>query len=84
VTDSVLDYTIDDFFRTTPVGSIDRAIGNNLYGINHRQVNAILPSNKDMYGMTFFVRPQLNLTTENVANMRNLYSLLRCIIKGTT
>ena len=69
-------YTLDDYFQSTPVGSVDRAIGNNLYGINHRQVAGMVPINKDLYGLTFFVRPQLNLHSNNVRNLRLLYPLL--------
>lgn len=62
--------------RTQPIGSIDRAIGNNLYGINHRGIKGVLPQNKDEQGYVFFTRPQLNLTTENIRNYRKFYSLL--------
>lgn len=69
-------FSVEDFFQTTPVGSIQRAIGDNLYGINHQQIAGAVPSNKDLYGLTFFVRPQLNLQTDNVRNERLFYPLL--------
>lgn len=69
-------YSLDDYFQTTPVGSIDRAIGNNVYGINHRQIHAAIPINKDSYGLTFFVRPQLNMQGDNIRNVRLFYPLL--------
>ncbi len=68
--------TLDDVFQNTAIGSVDKAIGNNLYGINHRQIPAMVSSNKDTYGLTFFVRPQLNLQTENIRNVRYFYPLL--------
>jgi hypothetical protein len=68
--------TLDDFFQTTPLGSIEKAIGNNLYGFNHRQIASAVPINKDNYGFTFFTRPQLNLTGDNIRNVRRFYPLL--------
>ncbi len=73
---SILNLSLDDYFQSTPIGSINKAIGNNLYGINHRQVPNAVPSNKDNYGLTFFVRPQLNLQADNLRNLRKLSSLL--------
>lgn len=69
-------YSLDDLFSTMPLGSVERAEVNNLYGINHRQINAALPMNKDAQGLTFFVRPQLNLLQDNIRNNRRLYTLL--------
>ncbi len=73
---TIVDHSLDDYFQTTPIGSVEKAISNNLYGINHRQIKGLVSSNKDVYGYTFFVRPQLNLQTENVRNERRFYSLL--------
>lgn len=67
---SIVPHSLDDYFQSTPIGSLDKAIGNNLYGINHRQTPNAVPSNKDTYGLTFFVRPQLNLQLDNVRNIR--------------
>lgn len=74
--ETVTKISLDDYFQSTPVGSIDKAIGNNLFGINHRQVPGAVPSNKDTYGLTFFVRPQLNLQADNIRNARIFYPLL--------
>lgn len=68
--------TIDEYFSSTALGSLSRAVGNTLYGINHQQVPPVLPMTKDMYGLTLMVRPQLNLQTDNLRNVRSLYSLL--------
>ncbi len=67
---------MDDYFKTTMVGSIRQAITNNLHGINHRQMANMVPTNKDRYGYTFFTRPQLNLTDDNLANNRLFFPLL--------
>jgi hypothetical protein len=74
--ESIIAHSLDDYFRSTPIGSIDSAVGNNLYGINHRQTKSAVPSNKDIYGLTFFVRPQLNLMDGNIRNIRQFYPLL--------
>lgn len=73
---SVVMHSLDDYFQSTPLGSIERAIGNNLFGINHQQTPNAVPMNKDHYGLTFFVRPQLNLQSDNVRNVRLFYPLL--------
>ena len=72
----VLDSNIDQLFENLPIGSISRAIGNNLYGINFRQTPSFVPRAKEHYGFTFFTRPQLNLSRSNISNFRTFYSLL--------
>lgn len=72
----IVPQSLDDYFQTTPIGSVDKAIGNNIYGFNHRQVPAMVPNNKDTYGFTFFTRPQLNLQNDNIQNERRFYPLL--------
>lgn len=57
--DSLVPYTLDDYFQSTPLGSIDKAVGNNLFGINHRQMPSLVPINKDSFGLTFLL--DLNL-----------------------
>lgn len=74
--DSIIPHTLDDYFQSTPIGSVEKAIGNNFYGINHRQIPGMVPMNKDAYGLTFFVRPQLNLQSDNIRNIRLFYPLL--------
>lgn len=69
--------SLDSFIESTqPLGSIDKAIGNNLWGLNHRKIKGVLPANKDEQGYVFFTRPQLNLSTQNIRNYRKFYSLL--------
>lgn len=73
---TIVSSTLDDVFQSLPIGSIEQAIGNNLYGINHRQIPGMVPSNRDTVGFTFFVRPQLNLQGNNIRNIRAFYPLL--------
>lgn len=68
--------TLDDIFKSTPLGSVDNSIGNVFYGINHRQQPSAVPINKDSFGLTFFTRPQLNLQTLNIRSDRRLIPLL--------
>ena len=72
----VISSSIDQMLENMPIGSISKAIGNNMYGINFRQTGNPVPRAKDMYGFTFFTRPQLNLTRLNVTNYRGFYNLL--------
>lgn len=72
----LIQLSIDDLSQTNAVGNISRAITDNLYGINHRQTPSPVPINKDHYGLTFFTRPQLNLMTRNLRNVRRMIPLL--------
>lgn len=72
----VISSSIDQMLENMPIGSVNKAIGNNMYGINFRQTGNPVPRAKDMYGFTFFTRPQLNLTRMNVTNYRGFYNLL--------
>lgn len=69
--------TIDQLLRiSNPMGSFKSAGYNMLYGINHVGVDSPVGSNRDSYGLTFFTRPLLNLSTFNLRNDRKMYSLL--------
>lgn len=73
---NTINTTLDDVFKNTPAGSIDRAIGNAVYGINHRQQPSAVPINKDLHGLTFFTRPQLNLSKQNIRADRQFVPLM--------
>ena len=77
--ETVTTKTLDELFSAMPTGSLERAIANNLRGINHRQIAGNLPSNRDMPGYTFFVRPQLNMQADNIRNTRKLAMLLNSV-----
>jgi len=67
----------DQFYSLTqPIGSVEQGLSNNLYGINHTQSKGVVTENRDSYGLTFFTRPQLNMSTPNLRNIRQMYSLL--------
>lgn len=67
---------IEHLGQNSPIGSIDQAIGNTYYGLNHRQQPGAVPTNKDQQGLTFFTRPLMNLTTENLRADRRMAPLL--------
>lgn len=67
---------IDEIFKDTAAGSILHAIGESLYGFNHRQQPAAIPINRDIQGLTFFTRPMMNMTSDNLTNVRQLVPLL--------
>lgn len=68
--------SLDDLSQNSAIGSLSNAITNNIYGFNHRQTPAAIPINKDHYGFTFFTRPQLNMQTSNIRNLRILMPLV--------
>ena len=74
--ESISGISLDDLFSMGAIGPLKTAIGKNLTGFNHRQTPTNIPYNKDVQGLTFFTRPQLNLRGPNVRNVRTLYPLL--------
>lgn len=71
-----LPFSVDDIKRSLSSGSIDKAILNNMRGFNHGTRNTYLPKARTLQGMCFWVRPQLNLTKENIGGVRALAPLL--------
>lgn len=61
---------------TQQYGGMSSAVSQNLYGINAAGGKSYLPPNRDHQGYTFFTRPQLRLTYDNLANVRKLYAFL--------
>lgn len=69
-------YLIDLVSRQSGLGDLSSTVANNLLGFNHRNMGSPIPSNKDGYGLTFFTRPFLNLSYDNISLMRKLTPLL--------
>lgn len=67
---------LDNLYMSSPVGAIDTSVGDTFYGINHRLMPNLLPINKDHYGMTFFTRPLMNMTSGNLRMVRQMIPLL--------
>lgn len=73
---SKINVSLNDVFKSTPMGDLRSAIGTTFYGINHRQTPNPVPINQDGYGLVFFTRPQLNLTADNIRSDRTFIPLL--------
>lgn len=75
-TNTITENLLDDIFTKSYIGSLRYTIANSFYGINHAQIpNAVL-ANRERYGYTFFTRPQLNMTTDNLISQRLFYPLM--------
>lgn len=66
---------VDQVSRITGLGSLSDAYGNMLRGINHRGLGNPINKNLDNSGIAFVVRPDLNLSYDNIAQSRTLIGL---------
>jgi hypothetical protein len=73
---SKVNYTFDHLARSLDYHSQDNALMLNLNGFNHFNKRNIMPMSKNLQGFTFFVRPQLNMSQENLRQHRLLLSLV--------
>lgn len=78
-TGKLLENDVDQLWQQTSVGSIQTAIGDNIYGINHRQTPGSIGINRDYYGLTFLTRPRMNLSSENLRTIRQFGPLLSTV-----
>ena len=67
---------IDFISRLNGYGSLASAQSNNLRGLNVNLNGTPAPANKDSYGYTFFTRPDLNLSYDNLAMDRMMTPLM--------
>lgn len=67
---------LDEVLANTGIGFLSSAITDSFQGINHRQQPNSVPMNRDYYGLTFFTRPRMNMTTDNLRRVRNFANLL--------
>jgi len=69
--------TVDDFLKyNTSLDPIAQANTLPLTGINHSGVASTSTLNRDHRGYVFFTRPQLNMTSDNLARDRRFFNLL--------
>lgn len=73
---SVLKEQVDLVSKLNGLGQLTSAQANTYYGINHRGLGNPVPINTDQHGLTFFTRPRLNLSYDNIAVSRILTPLL--------
>lgn len=76
MSEPIFPHSFDSIFAASSVGSLDRALANNIYGLNNTRLPGFSASNKDNQGFIFMTRPQLNLQKMNIRNTRELYPLL--------
>ena len=67
---------IENLLSLSPTGNTNTIVGDNFYGINHRKLAPAIPINRDYFGLVFFTRPRMNLTTENLQRVRKMIPLL--------
>ena len=74
--EAALKNEIDLLSRESGLGSLSEAASNAFYGINHRGIGNPVPYNTDNHGLTFFTRPRMNLSYNNLSMDRRLSPLL--------
>lgn len=62
--------------RLSGLGARDETLNNEFYGINRLGFNSAIPVNTDGHGLTFFTRPRMNLSYDNLGMLRTLAPLL--------
>lgn len=69
--------TLDEFLQyTQSIGSVAGAISENMHGLNFTGAPSAITIDKENQGYVFFTRPQLNLRSNNIRNVREFYNLL--------
>lgn len=76
MSNSLISQSLDSIFASSPIGSLDKALSNNIRGFNALQSNSVLPPSQDHQGYLFLTRPQLNMQKENLRNYAPMYALL--------
>lgn len=66
---------IDYLSRLHGLGTLSEVAANSTLGINHRGYGNPQPTNTDNHGLTFFTRPNLNLTYDNLQADRRMMPL---------
>lgn len=61
---------IEKITRYAGRGGQQSALAANYYGFNHRNIGSPLPKNTDSFGYTFFTRPRLRLSYDNLISDR--------------
>lgn len=68
--------SVRDVLARSSTGDPGMAIGQTLYGIDHRGLSNSIPINKDYYGLAFFTKPDLRLQSNNLYKVRKFAPLL--------
>lgn len=67
---------VEDVWARSAMGNPGTAVTDTLYGINHRSLANSIPINKDYFGLTFFTKPDLRFTTDNLLKLRKFAPML--------
>ena len=70
------DATLQRVLRSLGRGSVKSAYTEMLFGPNHRGAGNAVPMNNEQYGLTFFTRPNLNLSYDNIKFVRTLINVI--------
>lgn len=76
------DYLLKNISRKTGMVSQSVANASNMYGINHRNIPLATTRNTDHHGFTFFTRPDLRLTYDNLTQDRYMSLMLNSEIES--
>ena len=67
---------IDQVYIQSGFGAVKSGITRSLYGVNFAGTPNMVPINRDSYGLTFFTKPLMNMSEDNLRNNRILAQLL--------
>lgn len=67
---------IDQLYIQNGLGAVKSGITRSLYGVNFAGTPNMMPVNRDSYGFTFFTKPLMNMSDDNLRNDRILSQLL--------
>lgn len=67
---------LNSVLNRTPMGNPRTAMTETMWGLNHRSLANSIPINKDYFGLTFFTRPDLCLSRENLRKDPRLAAML--------
>ena len=71
----IFNQSVDQLLESLPIGSVSKAIGNNMYGINFRQTGNVVPKAKDSMNLRvsvtceFIVSTLLNFRRKNIPRL---------------
>jgi hypothetical protein len=74
--ESAISNALDNLASNSAIGTISTAISDTFRGLNHRQTPTSIPINRDYHGLTFFTRPWMNMTTQNLRQVRQFTPML--------
>lgn len=67
---------LEKLAREAGLGALKSQISSTYSGINHRGSIVAVPPNQDQYGLTFFTRPRMNLSYDNLVKDRTFTPML--------